>query len=91
MTTTTTPISSSSTTTTGRSRRFVDPYDLTCPGCGERPVRCVPPGYWRVADGLPAPQFSHQDRSPLCGDTRGTVAEPIEDKVCNEVRRREPA
>lgn len=65
-------------TDTGRAGRFVDPEDLMCPGCGERPVRCEPPGYWKVADGLPAPQFSHHDATPLCRTTDGTVADPIE-------------
>ena len=32
--------------------RYVDPADLICPGCTEQ-VRCEPPGYWRVAWGLP--------------------------------------
>lgn len=58
-------------------RRFVDPQQLICPGCGEQ-VRPEPPGYWRVADGLPAPQFSHPDGSALCRHAGGTVADPIE-------------
>lgn len=60
-------------------RRFVDPDDLMCPGCGEQPIRCEPPGYWRVTDGLPAPQFSHHDATALCR-ARGTgrCAEPVE-------------
>jgi len=57
--------------------QFVDPEQLICPGCGD-PVRPEPPGYWRVADGLPAPQFSHPDGSALCRCIDGTVAEPIE-------------
>ncbi len=57
--------------------RFVDPTQLICPGCAEQ-VRCEPPGYWRVADGLPAPQFSHPDGSALCRGRGGAVAEPIE-------------
>jgi len=57
--------------------RFVDPEQLICPGCGEQ-VRPEPPGYWRVADGLPAPQFSHPDGTVLCRHRDGTVAEPIE-------------
>lgn len=60
-----------------RSRRFVDPDDLMCPGCGEQ-VACEPPAYWRVADGLPVAQFSHPDRSALCRDARGVVAGPVE-------------
>lgn len=75
MHTTTTP-----TTTTLISTprgRFVDPEDLICPGCGEQ-VRCAPPGYWRVADGLPVPQFSHSDATALCRTPSGAVAEPIE-------------
>jgi hypothetical protein len=58
-------------------RRFVDPEDLVCPGCGER-VRCAPPAYWRVIDGLPVAQFSHPDRSALCRTAVGVVAEPVE-------------
>lgn len=57
--------------------RFVDPEDLICPGCGEQ-VRCAPPGYWKVADGLPVPQFSHHDATALCRTATGTVADPIE-------------
>ncbi len=64
--------------------RFVDPDELICPGCGEQ-VRCAPPGYWRVADGLPVPQFSHPDATALCRTRCGTVAEPIE--VSIEVSR----
>ena len=58
-------------------RRFVDPENLICPDCGER-VRCAPPGYWRVRDGLPVPGFSHQDATALCRTRSGAVAEPIE-------------
>lgn len=57
--------------------RFVDPDALICPGCGER-VRCAPPGYWAVRDGLPVPQFSHLDATALCRTGAGVVAEPIE-------------
>ena len=57
-------------------RWFVDPATLTCPGCGERPVRCGPPGDWPV--GLVVPLFSHQDATPLCRTRSGEVAEPIE-------------
>jgi hypothetical protein len=57
--------------------RFVDPDALICPGCAER-VRCAPPGYWAVRDGLPVPQFSHPDATPLCRTGAGVVAEPIE-------------
>jgi len=57
--------------------RFVDVEQLVCPGCGEQ-VRPEPPGYWQVADGLPAPGFSHQDATALCRRADGTVAEPIE-------------
>ncbi len=58
--------------------RYVDPEDLSCPGCGEQ-VRCEPPGYWLVAWGLPAAGFSHQDASALCL-TRATArpGEPVE-------------
>jgi len=38
-------------TPTNTARRFVDPEDLACPGCAERPVRCAPPGYWQMRDG----------------------------------------
>ncbi len=55
---------------------FVDPEDLICPGCGEQ-VRCAPPAFWRVGDGLPVPQFSHLDRTALCR-VAGTVADPVE-------------
>ncbi len=57
-------------------RRFVDPEDLICAGCGEQ-VRCAPLAFWRVSDGLAVPQFSHLDRSALCR-VAGTVAEVIE-------------
>ncbi len=65
-------------TSTAPPARFVDPEDLTCPGCGERPIRCEPPALWRVSDGLPVPQFSHRDATPLCRTRGGAVAEPIE-------------
>lgn len=79
---TTTSANSMSTTaitleSSTRHPRFVDPDDLICPGCGEQ-VRCAPPGYWRVADGLPVPQFSHHDATTLCRTRTGAVAEPIE-------------
>ena len=45
-------------------RRFVDPEELICPGCGEQ-VRCAPPD-GHVVDGLPVPQFSHPDATALC-------------------------
>lgn len=57
--------------------RFIDPAQLICPGCGDH-VRLEPPGYWRVADGFPAPDFSHRDGSALCRSRNGTVSEPIE-------------
>jgi len=42
-------------------------------------VRCAPPGYWRVAWGLPAPGFSHQDGSALClARSTGRPGEPVE-------------
>ncbi len=59
-------------------RWFADPDTLTCPGCGEHPVRAIPPGYWQVRDGLAAPLFSHSDATPLCRTRAGVVAEPIE-------------
>ncbi len=63
--------------TTG-DRRYVDPADLICPGCTEQ-VRCEPPGYWRVAWGLPAPGFSHQDATALClARSTGRPAGPVE-------------
>jgi hypothetical protein len=46
------------------ARRWVDPQDLICPGCGEQ-VRC-------------ALGFSHRDGSPLCQTVSGAVADPIE-------------
>ncbi len=55
---------------------FVNPEHLFCPVCGEQ-VRCEPPGYWRVSDGLPRPDHSHGDGSALCR-VRGAVADPIE-------------
>jgi hypothetical protein len=57
------------------SRRWQDPDQLICPGCDEQ-VRPEPPGYWRVADGLPAPQFSHQDATALCAGPDGRPGEP---------------
>jgi len=51
--------------------------DLICPGCGAR-VRCAPPAYWKVRDGLPVAQFSHHDRTALCRTASGGVAEPVE-------------
>ncbi len=63
----------------GEHRRFVDPDDLMCPGCGEQPIRCEPPGYWKVSWGLPPSGFSHQDATALCRDrVTGHPAEPIE-------------
>jgi hypothetical protein len=47
-----------------------------CPGCAGA-VRCGPPAYWRVADGLPVPPFSHPDGFPLCRDQLGRVMDPI--------------
>ena len=38
---------------------------LFCPECGQQ-VRREPPGFWRVAWGLPKAQFSHGDASALC-------------------------
>ncbi len=57
-------------------RRFVDPEELICPGCGEQ-VRCAPPD-GHVVDGLPVPQFSHPDATALCRTRSGAVAEPVE-------------
>ena len=67
--------------TSSTPARYVDPEQLICPGCGEQ-VRPEPPGYWRVADGLPAPGFSHHDGSALCQQVEGTVGEPIEIRWC---------
>ena len=50
---------------TAGNGRWQDPGRLVCPGCGGS-VRPEPPGYWRVADGLPAPMWSHADATPLC-------------------------
>ena len=69
---------STSTTTGARTvRRFVDPEDLICPGCGE-PAIGVPPAYWPVRDGLPVPEFSHPDRSALRRTPAWRVVEPVE-------------
>ena len=62
---------------TGTVRRFVDPDDLICPGCGE-PAIGVPPAYWAVRDGLPVPGFSHPDRTALCRTVAGRIIEPVE-------------
>jgi hypothetical protein len=66
-----------STDTTTTVRRFVDPNELICPGCGDRAVG-VPPTFWQVRDGLPVAQFSHPDRTALCRTIAGHVAEPVE-------------
>ena len=58
-------------------RWCVDPDTLTCPGCGERPVRCAPPEGW-LEVGVAVPLFSHQDATALCRTRSGVVAEPIE-------------
>ncbi len=71
---------STATTTSAASsitRRFVEPEDLICPGCGDRAVG-VPPAFWRVRDGLPVAQFSHPDRTALCRTRACVVAEPTE-------------
>jgi hypothetical protein len=66
------------TSTSARTvRRFVDPEDLICPGCGEQAIG-VPPAYWLVCDGLPVPGFSHPDRTALCRTVAGRVVEPVE-------------
>jgi hypothetical protein len=79
MRTDTSPAAADSTATSSRAgaRRFVDPEDLICPGCGER-VRCAPPAFWPVCDGVPVAQFSHLDRTALCHTAAGMVAEPVE-------------
>ena len=71
---------STATTTSAASsitRRFVDPEDLICPGGGEQVIG-IAPAYWQVRDGLPAAQFSHPDRTPLCRTRAGRIAEPVE-------------
>lgn len=68
---------STSTATTTTVRRFVDPDELVCPGCGDRALG-EPPGFWQVRAGLPVAQFSHPDRAELCRDDAGRVAEPVE-------------
>lgn len=73
--TTTTSTRTTSTSTGGR--RFVDPEDLICPGCGEQ-VRCAPPAFWQVSDGLPVAEFSHLDRTALCRTVAGRIVEPVE-------------
>ncbi len=71
-------IDQANTQQTTDDRRYVDPADLACPGCTEQ-VRCEPPGYWRVAWGLPAPGFSHEDGSALClARSTGRPAGPVE-------------
>ncbi len=58
-------------------RRFVDPDDLICAGCGD-PAVGVAPASWRVSDGLPVAQFSHPDRTALCRTATGRIVEPVE-------------
>ncbi len=70
-------MSTTSTATAPTTEPLVDPNALICPGCGEDVIP-VPPAFWRVADGLPAPAFSHWDRSALCRTRGGDVAEPVE-------------
>ncbi len=65
------------TTSSTSTQRLVDPEDLICPGCREQ-VRCAPPAFWTIGDGLAAPQFSHADRTALCGTRARQVAEPVE-------------
>ncbi len=69
-----------STATAPTTETPVDPNALIYPGCGED-VLPVPPAFWRVADGLPAPTFSYCDRSALCRTRVGDVAEPIEARL----------
>lgn len=66
-----------STATTRTVRRFVDPDDLICPGCGDLAIG-VPPAFWQVRDGLPVAQFSHPDRTALCRTVAGRIVEPVE-------------
>ena len=58
-------------------RRFVDPEDLICPGCGEQ-VRCAPPRLLACRGRAPVPAFSHPDATALCRTPAGILAEPIE-------------
>jgi hypothetical protein len=58
------------------TRCFVDPEQLHCPGCGAQ-VRCAPPT-GLSAEGMPVPEFSHPDATPLCRRADGTLADPIE-------------
>lgn len=64
-------------TQTTTIRRFIDPDDLICPGCGEQALG-APPAYWQVRDGLPVAEFSHPDRTALCRDVAGGIVEPVE-------------
>jgi hypothetical protein len=59
------------------TRRFVDPNDLICPGCGEQVVG-APPVSGSGPDPEPGAGFSHLDRSELCRTRAGQLAEPVE-------------
>lgn len=56
---------------------LVDPDDLICAGCAD-PVTGEPPLMVEIRHGSPADRFSHLDRTPLCRDRSGRIAEPIE-------------
>jgi hypothetical protein len=58
------------------TRRWVDPANLVCPGCGEQ-VSCEPPSNYLATAGAEIPRFSHRDGSPLCGHPDAWV-EPVE-------------
>lgn len=74
---TSTRTTSTTATSTTSARRFVDPDDLICPGCGEQ-VRCASLAFWQVSDGLPVAEFSHADRTALCRTVAGRIVEPVE-------------
>ena len=60
------------------------PEDLIDPsGCGEQ-VRPEPADSWRIADGLLASQFSHQDATALCRRINGTVASRLRSRPSHE-------
>lgn len=66
------------------------PEDLIDPsGCGEQ-VRPEPADSWRIADGLLASQFSHQDATALCRRINGTVASRLRSRPSHERAGAEP-
>lgn len=68
---------SARTTNSTSAWRFVGPDDLICLGCGEQ-VRCAPPAFWQVRNGLSVAEFSHVDRSSMCHAVAGRIVEPVE-------------